>query len=150
MSTRARVAALAGALVITASAAGGALASSHREAPQIAGDPAADNTDLYAFVSPDDPTKVTIIANYIPLEEPAGGPNFHLFDPAVRYELHIDNNGDARDDVTYRFRFRTHERSGQRNTFLAVCWLTVEPPRMRAGRASLCAMAFWMAFQSKP
>lgn len=113
MSTRARVAALAGALVITASAAGGAVASSHREAPQIAGDPSADNTDLYAFVSPDDPSKVTIIANYIPLEEPAGGPNFHLFDDAVRYELHIDNNGDARDDVTYRFRFDTKQKSGK-------------------------------------
>jgi hypothetical protein len=113
VSTRARAAALAGALAITASAAGGALASSHREAPQIAGDPAADNTDLYAFVSPDDPSKVTIVANYIPLEEPAGGPNFHLFDPAVRYELHVDNNGDAVDDVTYQFRFQTTQRSGK-------------------------------------
>ena len=81
MSTRSRAAALAGAFAIAASAAGGALASSHREAPLIAGDPAADNTDLYAFVSPDDPSKVTIIANYIPLEEPAGGPNFNQFDP---------------------------------------------------------------------
>jgi hypothetical protein len=107
------VAALAGALAIAASATGGALASSHREAPLIAGDPAADNTDLYAFVSPDDPSKVTIIANYIPLEEPAGGPNFNLFDPAVRYEIHVDNNGDAKDDLTYRFKFHTRQQSGQ-------------------------------------
>jgi hypothetical protein len=113
VSTRSRVAALAGALAITASAAGGALASSHREAPLISGDPSADNTDLYAFVSPDDPSKVTIIANYIPLEEPAGGPNFNLFDPDVRYEIHVDNDGDAVDDVTYQFRFDTKQRSGK-------------------------------------
>ena len=112
MSTRSRAAALAGALAIAITATGGALASSHREAPQIAGDPSADNTDLYAFVSPDDPSTVTIIANYIPLEEPAGGPNFNEFDPAVRYEIHVDNNGDAVDDVTYQFRFRTRARSG--------------------------------------
>ena len=113
MSTRARATGLAGALVIAATSISGVLASSHREAPLIATDPSADNTDLYAFVSPDDPSKVTIIANYIPLEEPAGGPNFNDFDPAVRYEIHIDNNGDAIDDITYRFRFRTHAKSGQ-------------------------------------
>ncbi len=113
MSTRSRAAALGGAVVIALTATGGALASSHREAPLIAGDPAADNTDLYAFVSPDDPSKVTIVANYVPLQEPAGGPNFNLFDPAVRYELHVDNNGDAVDDVTYTFRFKTIEKSGK-------------------------------------
>ena len=107
MSTRTRVAALGGSLLIAATSVGGALASSHREAPLIAGDPAADNTDLWAFVSPDDPTKVAIIANYVPLEEPAGGPNFNGFDPAARYEIHIDNDGDALDDVTFRFTFRT-------------------------------------------
>jgi hypothetical protein len=113
VSTRSRVAALGGAAVIALTAAGGALASSHREAPLISGDPAADNTDLYAFVSPDDPSKVTLIANYIPLEEPAGGPNFNLFDPDVRYEIHVDNNGDAVDDVTYQFRFQTKQQSGK-------------------------------------
>ena len=112
MSTRVRAAGATGALLIALTSVGGVLASSHREAPLIAGDPAADNTDLYAFVSPDDPSTVTIIANYIPLEEPAGGPNFNPFDSAVRYEIHIDNNGDARDDVTYRFRFRTLQKSG--------------------------------------
>jgi hypothetical protein len=91
-------------------------ASSHREAPLISGDPRADNTDVYAFVSPDRPDTVTIIANYIPLEEPAGGPNFHSFDDTVLYEIHVDNNGDARDDVTYQFRFRTEIRNP--NTFL--------------------------------
>ena len=94
----------------------GAAASSHREAPLIADDPAADNTDVYAFVSPDNKDTVTIIANYIPFEDPAGGPNYYRFDPTVRYELHVDNNGDARDDVTYQFRFKTSV--GNPNTFL--------------------------------
>ena len=107
MSTRSKVAALTGALVIATSSIGGVLASSHREAPLIAGDPSADNTDLYAFVNPSDPTKLTIIANYVPLQEPAGGPNFFPFDPTVRYEIKVDNNGDAKADVTYRFKFQT-------------------------------------------
>jgi hypothetical protein len=91
-------------------------ASSHREAPLISGDPRADNTDVYAFVSPDQPGTVTIIATYIPLQEPAGGPNFNAFDDSVLYEIHVDNDGNARDDVTYQFRFRTKLRN--RNTFL--------------------------------
>src|SRR5262249_148696 len=86
-------------------------ASSHREAPLISQDPTADNTDLYAFVSPDQPNTVTIIANYIPLEQPAGGPNFPAFDDNVLYEIHVDNNGDAREDLTYQFRFRTETRN---------------------------------------
>ncbi len=81
--------------------------TSHREAPSISKDPVADNTDLYAFVSPDDPSKVTIIANYIPLEEPAGGPNFHNFGDDVLYEIKIDNDGDAMEDIIYQFRFKT-------------------------------------------
>jgi hypothetical protein len=111
-------AALAGAVALVgfASAPQPARASSHREAPLIAADPTADNTDLYAFVSPDRPDTVTLIANYIPFEEPAGGPNFFNFDPNALYELHVDNNGDGRDDVTYQFRFRTEIRN--QNTFL--------------------------------
>ena len=70
--------------------------SSHREAPEISKDPVADSTDLYAFVSPDDPSTVTIIANYVPLQQPAGGPNFYEFGNDVLYEIHIDNDGDAR------------------------------------------------------
>src|SRR2546425_3175945 len=93
-----------------------ARASSHREAPLISQDPEADNTDTYAFVSPDRPDTVTIIANYIPLEEPAGGPNFASFGDHVLYGLHVDNNGDGEADVTYAFRFTTHVRNG--NTFL--------------------------------
>src|SRR5437016_3934229 len=91
-------------------------ASSHREAPLISQDPAADNTDLYAFVSPDRPDTVTIIANYIPLEEPAGGPNFNKFSDDVRYEINVDNDGDGHEDLTYRFRFTTTIRND--DTFL--------------------------------
>ena len=82
-------------------------ASSHREAPMIAEDPVADNTDVYAVVSPDDPSKVTLIANWIPLEEPAGGPNFYNFGEDVLYQVHVDNNGDAEADITYEWRFDT-------------------------------------------
>src|SRR5262249_60479618 len=67
------------------------LMSSHREAPAISQDPVADNTDTYAFVSPDDPDTVTIISNYLPLDAPFGGPNFFEFGDDVRYEIHIDN-----------------------------------------------------------
>jgi hypothetical protein len=91
-------------------------ASSHREAPLISQDPMADNTDLYAFVSPDKPNTVTMIANYIPLEPPASGPNFPAFDDTVLYEIHVDNNGDGADDLTYQFRFHTQTRNP--DTFL--------------------------------
>ncbi len=81
-------------------------ASSHREAPLIADDPMADNTDLYAFKSPNDPNKIIIIANYIPFQLPQGGPNFSHFSENVRYEIHIDNNANhLGDDVIYRFTF---------------------------------------------
>ena len=81
--------------------------SSHREAPEIAKDPVADSTDLYAFVSPDKSSTVTIIANYIPLEAPDGGPNFYEFGDDVLYEINIDNDGDGVANVTYQFEFRS-------------------------------------------
>jgi hypothetical protein len=84
--------------------------SSHREAPEISKDPVADSTDVYAFVSPDKPDTVTLIANYIPLEGPAGGPNFYSFGNEVRYEIHVDNDGDAQPDVTFQFSFWTELR----------------------------------------
>ena len=90
--------------------------SSHREAPEISMDPVADSTDLYAFVSPDRPTTVTLIANYIPLQAPAGGPNFYQFGDDVRYAIHIDNDGDGKADITYRFTF--HNRLRNPETFL--------------------------------
>src|SRR6476661_2538818 len=90
--------------------------SSHREAPEISKDPVADSTDLYAFVSPDRPDSVTIIANYIPLEEPAGGPNFYEFGDDVIYQIKIDNDGDGRVDIAYEFTFTTTVANP--NTFL--------------------------------
>ena len=87
-------------------AVGSARSSSHREAPLISNDPLADNTDLYAFVSPDNSGTVTIIANYIPFELPQGGPNFATFGTNIRYEVHIKNTtATAGDDITYRFTF---------------------------------------------
>ena len=82
-------------------------ASSHREAPSISQDPTADNTDVYAFRSPDAPDTATLVANFVPFEEPAGGPNFYRFSDDVKYEIKVDNTGDARPDVTYEFRFDT-------------------------------------------
>jgi hypothetical protein len=86
-------------------------ASSHREAPLTAMDPTADNTDVYAFVSPDEPDKVTLIANFIPFQKPDGGPNFYSFDPNVVYEIMVDNNGDAVEDITFQWRFTTEIRN---------------------------------------
>jgi hypothetical protein len=83
-------------------------ASSHREAPLVAADPQVDGTDLYAFVSPDKPDTTTIISNWIPLEEPAGGPNFYSFAPGVHYDINIDNDGDAKADIVYRWIFKNH------------------------------------------
>jgi hypothetical protein len=81
--------------------------SSHREAPEISKDPVADSTDTYAFVSPDRPDTVTLISNYIPLEDPAGGPNFFEFGDDVLYRINVDNDGDGDADVSYHFRFTT-------------------------------------------
>ncbi|NYD52009.1 hypothetical protein BJY14_007992 [Actinomadura luteofluorescens] len=119
------VAAAAGAGVI---AAGGLVAvvalrpapssaSSHREAPLIAGDPQADNTDLYAFTSPDRPDTVSLVANWIPFQEPNGGPNFYPFATGARYNIKIDNDGDAEPDIVYRWTFRNEDRRGNK-TFL--------------------------------
>src|SRR5579864_6762559 len=83
-----------------------AKASSHREAPLIANDPLADNTDLYAFRSPDDTNTVTIIANYIPAELPYSGPNYYSFGENIRYEIHIKNDPNSNgDNIIYRFTF---------------------------------------------
>ncbi|HEX4812003.1 MAG TPA: DUF4331 domain-containing protein [Nonomuraea sp.] len=92
-------------------------ASSHREAPMIAGDPRNDNTDVYAFVSPDQAGTVTLLANWIPFQEPNGGPNFYTFDTRSRYNIKIDNNGDAKPDVTYQWTFKDDDRRGT-TTFL--------------------------------
>ncbi len=85
------------------------LASSHREAPLIVADPLADNTDTYAFRStePGRSGFVTLIANWIPFQEPSGGPHFYKFDDTVLYEIYVDNTGDGVEDITYQFRFKT-------------------------------------------
>ena len=90
--------------------------SSHREAPEMAKDPVADSTDVYAFVSPYRPEAVTLITNYIPFEDPAGGPNFYEFGDDVLYKIHIDNNGDGFADIVYEFQFTTVVTNP--NTFL--------------------------------
>jgi Domain of unknown function (DUF4331) len=90
--------------------------SSHREAPEVSKDPVADNTDTYAFVSPDNPETVTIISNYLPTEVPAGGPTFFEFGNDVLYSIHIDNNGDGLAEIVYEFNFET--KIGNPNTFL--------------------------------
>jgi hypothetical protein len=99
--------AAASGLLAVASIAGPVLGSSHREAPLISFDPSADITDLYAFVSPDAPDTVTLIADYHGFQEPSGGPNFYPFNPDVRYWVKIDNSGDGVADVTYEFDFQT-------------------------------------------
>ena len=90
--------------------------SSHREAPEIAKDPVADSTDVYAFVSPDRPNTVTLIANYIPFQAPDGGPNFYEFGDDVAYDINISNKGKGEADIIYRFRFHTEVRNPK--TFL--------------------------------
>lgn len=91
-------------------------ASSHREAPSISQDPAADATDFYAFRSPERPDTVTFIANYYPFQDPAGGPNFYRFADDVLYRITIDDNADTAPDQWFDFRFTTVTRSG--DTFL--------------------------------
>ena len=107
------LAAVVAAMAIVASLA---ISSSHREAPNIMLDPAADNTDVYAFTAPDAEGALTIVSNWIPGQVPANGPNFFRFDDRARYYNHIDNNGDGKADISYRFNFNTKIRNP--NSFL--------------------------------
>src|SRR5215210_1538684 len=116
-----RRSAILGAATAAALAAGSlavtlAPGSSPREAPKILADPTADNTDVYAFTAPDAPGSLTVVANWIPLEEPAGGPYFGKLDPAARYYVKVDNTGDGRPDVAYRWEF--DQRFRNPNSFL--------------------------------
>ena len=104
-------AATAAALAAGSLAVTGVLGSSHREAPKILADPTADNTDVYAFTAPDAPQSLTVVANWIPMEEPAGGPYFGKLDPRARYYVKIDNTGDGREDVAYRWKFKQRFRN---------------------------------------
>ncbi|MGH3693006.1 MAG: DUF4331 domain-containing protein [Pseudonocardiaceae bacterium] len=112
---------VAGTVLLTITLAmvpGAASASSHREAPLIATDPQADNTDFYAFVSPEKADTVTFVANWLPLQEPNGGPTFYPWATDTHHDINIDNDGDGKPDVTYRWDFRTDDRRGEANTFL--------------------------------
>ena len=103
--------------VSSSAAPGTASASSHREAPGISGQPQYDNTDLYAFNSPDKPGSVTLIANWYPFEEPAGGPNFYPWATDAHHDINIDNNGDAKPDIIYRWDFKTSRTPGAKDSF---------------------------------
>jgi Domain of unknown function (DUF4331) len=112
---------LVGAATVAVLAAGalattGVLGSSHREAPRIMLDPSADNTDLYAYTAADAPGSLTVVANWVPFEDPAGGPYFGKLDPKARYYVKIDNTGDGVEDVAYRWQF--HNRFRNPNSFL--------------------------------
>jgi hypothetical protein len=108
--------AIMAALAAAALVASAVFSSSHREAPGILTDPTADNTDVYAFTAKDAPGSLTVVANWIPLEEPAGGPYFGKLDPRARYYVKIDNTGDGREDVAYRWQF--HQKFRNPNSFL--------------------------------
>ena len=116
--TRVRSATLGAAAVLLATTLVPPLvgASSHREAPMISQDPAADATDFYMFKSPDRQDTITLLANYYPFQEPAGGPNFYRFGDDVLYRINVDDNGDTIPDQTFDFQFKTTVRNG--NTFL--------------------------------
>ncbi len=109
-------AALSLGLVVTTLAPTRGDASSHREAPLTAADPQVDNTDVYAFTSPDNAATVTLVSNWIPFEEPAGGPNFYAFAEGVRYDVNVSNDGDALPEIIYRWKFSNHYRNP--DTFL--------------------------------
>src|SRR4051812_42698613 len=107
------------ATLVAAAVVGAALSlgSSHREAPNTSQDPTADDTDVYAFTAHDAPGSLTVVANWIPFEDPAGGPNFYNFDPRAHYYINVDNTGDGVYDVRYEFKFRTLIRNP--NSFAA-------------------------------
>src|SRR3954469_17779219 len=100
-------AAVVAALAAVALAANLGSGSSHREAPLSSLDPTADDTDVYAFTAKDAPGALTVVANWLPFEDPGGGPNFYKFDPSARYYVNVDNTGDGKYDIRYRFTFRT-------------------------------------------
>lgn len=117
MKQRTRLPLMAGLAAISlALAATPANTSSHREAPLVATEPQLDNTDFYAFVSPDKPDTVTMVMNVLPDQSPAGGPNFYPFSDNARYNVHIDNDHDAKADLTYRWEFDSSYRDA--STFL--------------------------------
>jgi uncharacterized protein DUF4331 len=116
MRRSSRAIGIGGSLLLLATAVAPVFGASHREAPVIAGDAAADHTDVFAWIAPNTPSKVTFVVNVSPMQDPAGGPNFWQFDPKVLYDIKIDNDRDAIADITFRFRFKTAIRN--KGTFL--------------------------------
>jgi hypothetical protein len=127
-------AATAAALAAGALAVTGVFGSSHREAPKILTDPTADNTDVYAFTAKDAPGSLTVVANWIPLEEPAGGPYFGKLDPKARYYVKIDNTGDGYEDVAYRWQFKQRFRNPDSFLYAAPTVTSADDPDDAAGR----------------
>jgi hypothetical protein len=121
-------AASAAALAAGALAVSSGTGSSHREAPGILGDPTADNTDLYAFTAPDKPGHLTIVSNWIPFEDPSGGPYFGKLDPKARYYVKIDNTGDGVEDVAYRWQFQQRFRNPKSFLYAAPTVDSVDDP----------------------
>ena len=121
-------------LAVAAVAVSSALAASHREGPFIAGQPKVDATDLFMFRSYEAGRQdfVTILANYQPFQDPQGGPNFYMFDPNALYEIHIDNDGDAVEDMTFQFRFKNTPK----NTALTIGGKQVKIPLINSGPIS--------------
>ncbi|MGH2772932.1 MAG: DUF4331 domain-containing protein, partial [Actinomycetota bacterium] len=103
-------------IALLATSVGISMGASHREAPLTASDPQIDATDLYAFTSPDAPDTVSLVSNWIPFQEPAGGPNFYQFGDGVHYNINVDNDGDAKADIVYRWTFKTTTKN--KDTFL--------------------------------
>jgi len=126
--SKALAAASVAALAAGSLAVSGVLGSSHREAPRIMLDPAADNTDVYAFTAKDAPGSLTVVANWIPLEEPAGGPYFGKLDPRARYYVKIDNTGDGLEDVAYRWDFKNRFRNPNSFLYAAPTVTTADDP----------------------
>ena len=128
-----RVAPLAAAVLLACT--GLAQASSHREAPSITTTPKVDGTDFYLFNSYEAGRNnyVTLIANYQPLQAPYGGPNYFVMDPNALYEIHVDNNGDAREDLTFQFRFNNTLANGGNGITLPVGGKNVAIPLVQAG-----------------
>jgi hypothetical protein len=115
----------AGVLAVTLSSG-----SSHREAPLSSVDPTADDTDVYAFTAADAPNALTVVANWIPFEDPAGGPNFYRLDDRATYNLNVDNTGDGRYDVRFRFRFRTRVRDKDSFLYALPGVSTIRDPKL--------------------
>ncbi|MEO5661113.1 MAG: DUF4331 domain-containing protein, partial [Polaromonas sp.] len=116
-------------------AAGGAMASSHREAPFITTRPKVDGTDFYMFNSYEagKTDNVTLIANYLPLQDPYGGPNYFSLDPNALYEIHIDNNGDGKEDLTFQFKFKNELANQGAGITLPIGGKNVAIPLRQAG-----------------